>query len=311
MDKLLDNAIQSIEVGIEDFHEGSERRLVSSVRNVYAGLLLLAKTVLWQESPNSDGSLIFIHKKNKDGTFSRTNKTIDVKGIQEAFGDLGIDIDWTPLNAMQSYRNDIEHLFSTADPDGVKEQLGRALPLIETLMKDHLGIDPQSKFSKGCWDALLETKDFFEKVMASCIASFEDIEWDSEDVRFPAGNMRCSCGSYLVAQEDAGQKDHQKMDLVCRKCGAHPDPEDALEAGLAEVTEVDSYIAIKDGGTQPIEMCPECGRDAFIIDIGVCVICNLEIGECAVCGYQIDVVEYNPDYPGFCGSCAHRAAKED
>jgi hypothetical protein len=122
MDKLLSNAIDSIEVGMEDFQNGSERRLVSAVRNVSAGLLLVAKSVLWQNSPGGDGSLIYYSKRKADGTVVvKTGKTVDVKTIQERFTDLGLNPDWGPLDAIQAYRNDIEHLYSTVSSEVVKE----------------------------------------------------------------------------------------------------------------------------------------------------------------------------------------------
>lgn len=40
---ILQNAIDSIQVGIEDFEDGDERRNVSAVRNISAGTLLLYK----------------------------------------------------------------------------------------------------------------------------------------------------------------------------------------------------------------------------------------------------------------------------
>ena len=43
--KLLQNAINSIEIGIEDYKlsQQDERRIISCVRNVFAGILLLFK----------------------------------------------------------------------------------------------------------------------------------------------------------------------------------------------------------------------------------------------------------------------------
>ena len=48
---MLDNAIQSIQIGMEDFHEEDERRVLSAIRNLYAGILLLFKYKLQQLSP--------------------------------------------------------------------------------------------------------------------------------------------------------------------------------------------------------------------------------------------------------------------
>ncbi|MEX2546021.1 MAG: hypothetical protein WD316_12905 [Phycisphaeraceae bacterium] len=40
---ILKNAIDSIELGVEDFRSENPKRLMSAVRNFYAGILLLFK----------------------------------------------------------------------------------------------------------------------------------------------------------------------------------------------------------------------------------------------------------------------------
>lgn len=61
MDELLKNAIHSIEIGVEDSREMDDpRRVASAIRNIYAGVLLLCKKVLWDASPRgTDGVLIY------------------------------------------------------------------------------------------------------------------------------------------------------------------------------------------------------------------------------------------------------------
>jgi hypothetical protein len=40
---ILQNAIDSIQIGIEDYENGDDRRSISAVRNIAAGTLLLYK----------------------------------------------------------------------------------------------------------------------------------------------------------------------------------------------------------------------------------------------------------------------------
>ena len=47
----LANAIESIQVGIEDWQTGTHPRLLSAVRNIHAGILLLFKEALLRQSP--------------------------------------------------------------------------------------------------------------------------------------------------------------------------------------------------------------------------------------------------------------------
>ncbi|MDA9442733.1 hypothetical protein XH98_27255 [Bradyrhizobium sp. CCBAU 51745] len=51
---LFDNAIQSIQLGIEDYEHNDAKRALSAVRNFYAGTLLLAKEILVRAAPKAD-----------------------------------------------------------------------------------------------------------------------------------------------------------------------------------------------------------------------------------------------------------------
>ena len=53
MNTLFDNAVQSIQLGVEDYQANDPRRALSSVRNFYAGVLLLAKGVLVRRVPGA------------------------------------------------------------------------------------------------------------------------------------------------------------------------------------------------------------------------------------------------------------------
>ncbi len=48
---LLANAIESIRLGVEDYEDGSHPRLLSALRNIHAGILLLYKEALRRLSP--------------------------------------------------------------------------------------------------------------------------------------------------------------------------------------------------------------------------------------------------------------------
>jgi hypothetical protein len=54
MNGLFDNAVKSIQLGVEDYQANNPKRSLSAARNLYAGILLLAKEVLTRTAPNSD-----------------------------------------------------------------------------------------------------------------------------------------------------------------------------------------------------------------------------------------------------------------
>ncbi|MDA0764246.1 MAG: hypothetical protein O3A39_07410 [Proteobacteria bacterium] len=100
MKTIFKNAISSIIIGIEDYQSDDERRILSSVRNIYAGVLLLTKEVLVRMSPLDDLDLLISKNtklvKNKDGSVklqTTGNSTIDSNGIFKAYKEFGIKID--------------------------------------------------------------------------------------------------------------------------------------------------------------------------------------------------------------------------
>ena len=66
MKELLENAVLSIELGVEDYQTGDERRVLSAIRNLYAGVLLLCKQVLWNESPRSRTAIRLIGNRSRN-----------------------------------------------------------------------------------------------------------------------------------------------------------------------------------------------------------------------------------------------------
>jgi DNA-directed RNA polymerase subunit M/transcription elongation factor TFIIS len=320
MEKIVQNAIDSIELGVEDFQSEDPRRNLSAVRNIYAGVLLLCKAVLWSRSYSSNGSLIYVKYEPKIGKAGEVvweadrRKTVDVNEIKSRFKLLSIDLDWARLNAFAIHRNNIEHFHMLAPEAVVREALSGALPLINDLMRRLLRVQPEHHFTQGCWAALLKNAEIQEAIENDCEASFANISWESQDVIFPRDHFECTnCSSSLVYQVDEKNKSVSMIKFGCRACGSVDlDASDVLESALIVATEADAYIAMTDGGDTPLETCPECGRDTFIVDIRECAVCEASIpAECAVCHSAISIQEYDPDYPELCGYHAHQAEKDD
>ncbi|MQV12177.1 hypothetical protein GHL01_00260 [Sinorhizobium meliloti] len=315
MDKLLRNAIDSIEIGVEDFQSKDGRRALSAVRNVHAGVLLLCKTVLWQHSPDAEGSLIYNKmepKKRADGKIEwqpNKNKTVEVFEIKQRYKLLGLTLDWNKLDELTKHRNTIEHYYLTTPEAVVKEALANALPLINAIMRDHLQANPEHEFRTACWTVLLENADIFAEIERECAATFDKLEWPSSEVDFPIKHLACPrCGSGLIRQQDPDNAKPNEIAFACRACGDDQfDSGDCMEAALAEEAAGLFYIAMTDGGEPPIAMCFECGRTTYMIDAGECVACDASApGSCSACGDPINVNDYNPDYPGLCGYHAHQ-----
>jgi hypothetical protein len=88
MDTILKNAIASIQLGVEDHKSGDERRSLSAVRNLTAGILLLFKEKLRQLSPAGSDEVLIKERirpsRDADGSVTfrgEGRKTVDVQAI--------------------------------------------------------------------------------------------------------------------------------------------------------------------------------------------------------------------------------------
>ena len=153
---ILKNAVDSISLGIEDYQLGigncessDPRRLVSCTRNLFAGIILLFKHKLAKLSPpGSDEVLIkqyvlpspnrISHQievlikqyvlpiRTSEGNIEwqgqeKKKKTVDVQRIWERLESLNIRVDWKRVEAINKYRNNIEHYYSSEPHDSIMD----------------------------------------------------------------------------------------------------------------------------------------------------------------------------------------------
>jgi len=152
MNNLFDNAIQSIQIGIEDFEANDPKRALSAVRNFYAGAILLGKEALARAVPKDafEDVLAERHKAVPDGKggvrFLASAKTIDFNEIAGRFSAFGLKIDRSSLAELNRVRNDVEHLYTQVSHDKAREAIAKAFPVVIDLFRqigeephDHLG----------------------------------------------------------------------------------------------------------------------------------------------------------------------------
>src|SRR3546814_15978783 len=114
------------------------------------------------------------------------------------------------------------------------------------------------------WPSMLNVRDVYEAELARCRATFDSVNWTSSTVA--EKHLRCTeCGSDLVEQRDSTNPDQEKLELVCRGCGAEPDWDDATADAVARALSNDAYARFKDaGGPGPVSDVPACERAAFV-----------------------------------------------
>lgn len=319
MDTILKNAIASIQLGVEDFQSGDERRSLSAVRNLTAGILLLFKEKLRQLSPaGSDEVLIKksirpTHSTGGGVTFQgEGKKTVDVQEIKERFQSLGVEADFGRVDEVIRLRNDIEHYRTAATAETIKVVLAKSFVVIRDFIAAELNEDPADLLGEPTWGTLLEENEVYERELAACRAAVDEVSWNSAALQQIAHHIRCQhCGSDLIRPTDPRVEHHHQLEIRCISCGQESLFDDVIEAAVGDFFEWDTYVAMTDGGDQPVATCHECGKETFILDEGKCVACEgeLEFTECAICGEGLGPDDQ--DNNGLCGYHSWQAQKDD
>ena len=233
MSNLFENAIQSIQIGVEDYESNEPARALSAVRNFYAGLLLLAKEVLARQVPNAGESEIIAgsYKPVPDNLggvkyVPQSMRTIDLATIGQRFKDFNIRIDQKALEKLSYIRNDIEHLYSKKPYDSVRQALAKAFPVAAELFR--LAGEEPRKVIGETWETMLKVRAVYEQELNACRATFEKVEW-----RFPiledAPRDCPRCQSDLVEQKNPENREQEEAEARCRSCGASVNAESLIE----------------------------------------------------------------------------------
>jgi DNA-directed RNA polymerase subunit M/transcription elongation factor TFIIS len=316
MNSLFDNAIQSIQLGVEDFQSNDPRRPISAVRNFYAGVLLLAKEVLVRAAPEADPNDVLAtrYKPVPDGEGGvefepAARQTIDFSGIAERFKDFGLKIAKAPLHELGRIRNDIEHFYTKLPREAVRDAIAKAFPVVVDLFR--LLEEAPAAFLGDAWPVMLEVRSVYEGELAECKKTFATVDWGS-DLLAETQRLCPKCGSELVAQQNPENTDRQSAEAKCRTCDTEIPAERLIEHALEKRFELDSFVAAKDGGDDPVSTCPECGVAAYVMgEEHGCLWCGEVLGECARCSAPLTPNTVDIDNPSLCDYCGHMMSKDD
>lgn len=311
---IFDNAIRSIQLALEDFSSGTEARLLSVIRNLHAGILLMYKSKLSALSPpGSEEALIkkdVRPKKLATGEIVFVGvgrKTVNAAEIRARFESLGVQTDWKRFEKISSLRNDIEHYCTSVHPDAIRGMISDTFVIIRDFMTTELAKDPKDELGDKAWGALLSVSEVFEKERAHCKERLNSIDWESATLGEAVSEMTCAaCGSALVApvgdKRDAG--------IQCRSCGEAEQFESSAKRAVTEYLEWRNHNAIKDGGEEVLITCPFCFQEGYVVDEKRCAICGESCEHtCAMCANPIPVSELSDG--SLCGYCQHMVDKDD
>lgn len=317
MSGLFENAVQSIQLGVEDYQANDPKRALSAVRNFYAGVLLLAKEALVRAAPgaNPEDVIGARYKPVPDGsggvTFTpASHQTIDFTTIGQRFKDFGLPINQTALDDLNRVRNEVEHHYTQKPHVAVREAIAKAMPVVADLFR--LIKEAPNEVLSDAWQVMLDVRGVYEAELAACRRTFDTI---ASPAGMPAElRFNCpECHSDLIAQQDPANTSHESMDCRCRLCGHGFSAEEAIARALEACFESESYIALTDGGDQPVQDCPECGLSTYLLTdehVG-CVWCGLVLGECGRCMTGLTPENVSSDNHGLCGYCNNLMSKDD
>jgi hypothetical protein len=327
-EKLKENALTSIRLGIEDFQRtkqpkeqgGDPARALSAVRNLFAGILLLFKykIAVSVDDPDDAPALIFNPPEvmpqadgnggiewKPTGKFRKT--TIDVATIKKRFEGFDIDVDWHAIEKMQECRNHLEHLHPANTLGEVADFVADMFPMLREFIQTQLNEQP-ADLLETAWPVMLAHHEFFTNTMATCAAAWDDAGIP-ELMRPWLDQCRCEeCGSSLLrpSQDDieggaSVESQDKSFEYICVACG-HSD----LIAPLMIKALNDAYdYDPRDGGEPGVEDCNGCDRSTFLIHEQHCLWCGAELDytECSVCEEALG--QGDQDNGGLCGYHAH------
>lgn len=311
---ILKNAIDSIAIGLEDFESPDKRRIISSTRNIFAGILLLFKHKLCELSPiNSDEVLIrqvvlpSIDELGAINWVGKGKKTVDVQNIKDRFKSLDIKVDWDRLDQINRYRNEIEHYYSTLTHDSIRNLISNSFIIIRDFVVDELDEDPRALLGDDTWNKLINVNEVHEKEKSECDTSLENLDYFIQEILYALQEYHCDeCGSDLIQTDGSG--DATTAEFKCRSCGNHTPYDAIVSDALNEYYAGDAYIAAKDGGDIPIILCPSCSNDAYVYQEGICAACGYSANhKCERCGGNIPPEEISDE--DLCGYCSYMSAK--
>jgi len=314
MSPLLQNAVSSIRMGIEDYNQQDSDRAASAIRNFYAGVLLLAKCALIEAAPEADPMLVIAGKVEPvaDGNGGiemrqQGHTTVDFNQIQRRAKNLGVEIDGAALKSLNRIRNDVEHHYTTESLAAVRQAISEGFPVVASLFRQ-IGEDPAVLLPNE-WNAMLMVKDLFDRELAAAKATFSNVDWHASvtsDLIFKCPD----CTSKLIEQQDPDNKTQDFIELKCRACAEEPEVSNVIENAVEDHFGIDAYIQAKEGGEPgPIHECPSCQRDTLLDFEDKCLNCGEEMdfsSECMRCSNDISLADYLEGLDsGLCSYCTH------
>lgn len=310
MNKLLQNAVLSIKLGVNDYFSHDPDRVFSAMRNIYAGILLLFKSKLLDLSPPDcdevliKSKIIPVISKGLIVFKGEGKSTVDVNEIRKRFTSLGINVDWKLFENIQKERNNIEHYYSSVDNDSISLLIVDSIILMSNFIINELKEIPIDLMGDS-WTKLLSIKDVYDNEKRNCEDKINKLlKLENTQINIIKKITCTKCGSDLLFPVET-YTEIGKVELLCSKCSNTIDVKNVFEDVYSEQYDGIDYGRALDGYDPLIKECPECGKRTFNEEDNICAYCLYEKDDlfCSRCGCELSVEDQ--DNGGFCSYCEY------
>ncbi|MBY0488945.1 MAG: hypothetical protein K2R93_03800 [Gemmatimonadaceae bacterium] len=314
---LLSNAVDAIQVGVEDYHTGTRPRLLAAVRSIHAGILLLLKQAILTKVPGPAGETLIrasiepqLDESGQVVYRGKGKRTIDTQQIRQRCTAVGIHLDWDALHRIGDVRNDVEHYSSQLSVEAIADVITSAMVLVRRIAEVHLNRAPRDLVGVDTWEAMLNVAAVHAIERQACDDALASIAWESDTLANGIVKVRCdACASDLLRPTEESRS-FDDIVLSCRACGATHDADTVIPEALARELAWDEYLAATDGGENPVGDCPDCATNAYIDFENRCARCGSSVNRtCARCNSYIPLSELLS--APYCGYCEHVMSKDD
>ena len=152
MDALLKNATDSIRAGVDDYKARDSARTLSAVRNLHAGLLLLAKWILVRTVPKAteDDVIAVAYEPAPDGVGGvkyvrkQGTSTIGLHDLKPRFKRFGLNPSKETMDRLESLRrvrNAVEHRYPEVSAASLRQTVSAAFVVAAEFFRLG-GLDP-------------------------------------------------------------------------------------------------------------------------------------------------------------------------
>ncbi|WP_369987627.1 hypothetical protein [Pseudomonas xanthosomatis] len=320
---MLDNAVSSIRLGIEDFKAigADDARALSAIRNLSAGLLLMFKVRLQELSPPDSREALLkqsvtpsLDAAGKPIWIGKGNKTVDVQTIIDRLSALGVKgVDWTLLRKLIDIRNDVEHYYSTQPASVLAEAIAASFHLIQQFAPTYLERTPAELLGEDLWASLVAEEIFFNREYELCKTANEQVPWGHKFLKGSIKLLQCpACHSTLIRPLQH-REDKSEIVFSCTPCSAEIPFVKAVESIATTYHFADLYDSMTNGGEAPVEHCSRCGHFSYLTEAFICLLCLDQTPRpaCADCGTTLEAeIDPDDDLTRLCGLCRYAMEAE-